>query len=261
LTYRILSQSIYSAVLDPARLPPLLRSVRGALFPNNMPGSPSMVAPSSEAELLALRRRCANALWAIVPKGVGRLYFGSAQGALSLSSAPSTPVSAGTASVGGKERPGDRGIPVAADQAGARRDRGVETGAASAPRPAPETAPSQPRTAPTNGGQEQPAVASNSPQASGSAPPPPPPPHLSPPATSAQYKHKAADAQARPPDNGDDDDEPILGEIESSILDVFSDAYCNKHLVYAILELVLVRLMPELAEKGVVDLWDERLAY
>jgi hypothetical protein len=56
-----------------------------------------------------------------------------------------------------------------------------------------------------------------------------------------------------------EDDGEILDEIERSILDVFSDAYCNKHLVYAILELVLVRLMPELAEKGVVELLSDRI--
>lgn len=40
---------------------------------------------------------------------------------------------------------------------------------------------------------------------------------------------------------------------------VLSDEYCNKHLMYGVLELILVRLMPELAEKGVVELLEERL--
>ncbi|SPQ22433.1 db46d445-5140-46bf-a428-92aab25c8e11 [Thermothielavioides terrestris] len=57
----------------------------------------------------------------------------------------------------------------------------------------------------------------------------------------------------------DEDDEEILREIERRILDVFSDAYCNKHLVYSMLELVLVRLLPELTEKGVLQLWEERI--
>ncbi|WQF75982.1 Putative Phox-associated domain-containing protein [Colletotrichum destructivum] len=52
----------------------------------------------------------------------------------------------------------------------------------------------------------------------------------------------------------------MLSEIENGILDVFSDEYCNKHLVYSVLELVLVRLMPELTEKGIVELWEERLS-
>ncbi len=60
-------------------------------------------------------------------------------------------------------------------------------------------------------------------------------------------------------DTVDDRDGEILDEIERGILDVFGDAYCNKHLVYGILELVLVRLLPELAEKGVLELWGERI--
>jgi radical SAM superfamily enzyme YgiQ (UPF0313 family) len=57
----------------------------------------------------------------------------------------------------------------------------------------------------------------------------------------------------------EDVDEEILEEIERGILDVFSDAYCNKHLVYGMLELILVRLLPELTEKGVLELWAERI--
>lgn len=55
-------------------------------------------------------------------------------------------------------------------------------------------------------------------------------------------------------------DARIISEIETGILDVFSDPYCNKHLMYSALELVLVRLVPELTEKGVVELWEERLS-
>ncbi|KAJ6780735.1 hypothetical protein PWT90_04298 [Aphanocladium album] len=40
---------------------------------------------------------------------------------------------------------------------------------------------------------------------------------------------------------------------------VLNDDYCNKHLMYSVLELILVRLMPELSEKGVGELWEERL--
>ena len=47
-------------------------------------------------------------------------------------------------------------------------------------------------------------------------------------------------------------------EVER-VLDVFADAYCNKHVVYGIVELLLVRLMPELAEKGVRELVEGRL--
>ena len=51
----------------------------------------------------------------------------------------------------------------------------------------------------------------------------------------------------------------MLKEIDASILDVFADAYCNKHLLYGMLELVIARLMPELTERGISELWEERL--
>lgn len=47
--------------------------------------------------------------------------------------------------------------------------------------------------------------------------------------------------------------------VVEEVLDVFGDGYCNRHLMYGVVELVLVRLMPELAEKGVTELWEERL--
>jgi hypothetical protein len=54
------------------------------------------------------------------------------------------------------------------------------------------------------------------------------------------------------------DDEDLVDEMERLLL-VLDDEYCNKHLMYSILELVLARLMPELTEKGVTELWEERL--
>ena len=42
-------------------------------------------------------------------------------------------------------------------------------------------------------------------------------------------------------------------------LDVWGDAYMNRNLAYAALELVLVRVLPELAEKSVQDLLRERI--
>ncbi|KAI9812147.1 MAG: hypothetical protein M1827_004813 [Pycnora praestabilis] len=47
-------------------------------------------------------------------------------------------------------------------------------------------------------------------------------------------------------------------EVEE-LLDVLGDAYCNKHLVYGIVELVLVRLMPELGRESPSHLTEARL--
>lgn len=48
-------------------------------------------------------------------------------------------------------------------------------------------------------------------------------------------------------------------EVED-MLNIFEDSYCNKHLLYGAVELILIRLMPELAEKGIEELLEERLS-
>ncbi|EWZ44122.1 hypothetical protein FOCG_00558 [Fusarium oxysporum f. sp. radicis-lycopersici 26381] len=141
---RLLSHHINS-LFSPSNLPPLLRTLRGVLFPNNAPGKTTLFPPSSEAELQALRRRAAKSLWGLLPKGVGRLYFGG------------------------------------------------------------------------------------------------------------RLWRRSAESE------GDlSDDEDLVDEMERLLL-VLDDEYCNKHLMYSILELLLARLMPELTEKSVTELWEERL--
>ncbi|CVK88681.1 related to MSS51 protein [Fusarium mangiferae] len=141
---RLLSHHINS-LFSPSNLPPLLRTLRGILFPNNAPGKTTLFPPSSEAELQALRRRAAKSLWGLLPKGVGRLYFGG------------------------------------------------------------------------------------------------------------RLWRRSAESEC---DLSDDED--LVDEMERLLL-VLDDEYCNKHLMYSILELLLARLMPELTEKSVTELWEERL--
>lgn len=153
---RLLSRHI-QALFDSSHLSPILRSLRGALFPNNSLGTSTLTPPQSEEELRALRRRAAAAILGLLPASVARVYFGRRLWRL-----------------------------------GALFDSSEDVGSSSA----------------------------------------------------------AADEQ--------DGDERILDELEG-LLDVVGDEYCNKHLMYSALELLLVRLMPELSEKGVVELWEERL--
>ncbi|KUI65163.1 hypothetical protein VM1G_11340 [Cytospora mali] len=164
---------VFRHVLDPATLPSAIRNLRGALFPNNAMGSSTLFPPASDQELLALRRKCASALWTLVPMSIGRLFFGGSATswlARCFSSSPrSGPTTSSSSSSGGGGRSG-----------------------------------------------------------------------------TSSSEQDGLDAQ-------------IITEIETDILDVFSDPYCNKHLMYGALELILVRVMPELAEKGVVELWEERL--
>lgn len=198
-------------------MPTALRNLRGALFPNNAMGSPTLFPPESNHELLALRRRCASALWALAPKAAGRLVFGGSAASwlarwlnraagddLSLplprsGPAPNTDIDSSTNTHSYSEAAGadDRSAASPHQQA---HVNGRGTGVDHHPQP-----------------------------------------------QQLQQQQQAPDAR-------------IISEIETGILDVFSDPYCNKHLMYGALELVLVRLVPELAEKGVVELWEERLS-
>ena len=54
------------------------------------------------------------------------------------------------------------------------------------------------------------------------------------------------------------DEEEMEHAVEEDVLDVFGSSYMNKHLIYGILELVIVRLVPELAEKTPGELLAER---
>ncbi|KAJ5246142.1 hypothetical protein N7468_001125 [Penicillium chermesinum] len=56
----------------------------------------------------------------------------------------------------------------------------------------------------------------------------------------------------------DPEEELLLRAIETDLLDLLADEYCNKHLVYAVLETVLMKVLPELAERSVADLMDDR---
>lgn len=178
-TTRLLSDTIHRYVLDAAMLPIALRNLRGALFPNNAMGTQTLFPPESDEELRALRRKCANALWSLCPRTVGRLYFG-----------------------------GSGSSWLAARLASSKTNNPDFL--------APSTITASQRSGPTtdNGGDDPEVV---------------------------------------------DPDADILTVIETDILDVFSDPYCNKHLMYSALELVLVRLMPELGEQGIAELWEERL--
>ncbi|RYP79112.1 hypothetical protein DL771_000090 [Monosporascus sp. 5C6A] len=244
----LLSHYVHVHILDPAHLPPLLRSIRAAVFPNNAPGAPGLTAPSSDEQLASLRRRCAKAFWALMPKGLGRLYYGSSawpwfnipvgnsrsEASTNLRFGPFANSGNGNSNTDrnvsdtGKEGtcdhdpvpPGDKPPPIG------------EQGAHSTPHVTRKLRPAAGRTG------EQSAE------------------------TSRNGSNHNSDGEAAPYQNDNDggDEERILSEIETGIIDVFSDTYCNKHLMYGILELILVRLMPELAEKGVIELLEERLS-
>lgn len=60
-------------------------------------------------------------------------------------------------------------------------------------------------------------------------------------------------------DSGDQEGRQRRTDEVEEALDIFSDVYMNKHLIYGAVEVLLVRLLPELAERGVGELMGERL--
>jgi hypothetical protein len=210
---RILSNAISQRLLNADGLAMLLRTLRGILFPNNLAGKSTLVAPTSEAELQALRRRCASAIWALVPLPVGRVYFGLSGGFWSRSASSSS-----------SSHP--RSAPQAHHAGGQQRRSKADKGATA------EGAAPDGRKGDASTRADSPVMTRARPEEAGGG-----------------GEEAAATEEVR-----------ILTDIETGLLDVFGDAYCNKHLVYSILELVLVRLMPEMADKSVTELWEERLS-
>ncbi|KAI1194893.1 hypothetical protein F5X97DRAFT_262011 [Nemania serpens] len=219
-----MSHYIHIHVLDPAHLPPLLRAIRAALFPNNAPGVSSLKPPSSGEELATLRRRCASALLGLLPKAVGELYYGTNKG----------PWSGVKACIITNEGVNVRTDPVKGGSSNFDHNYathlkgGISVGSSRMPLP----------------NKNYPMIRNDA--------------TLSPlPRVHSQGGSNGPDRTHLGYDN--EDEARRLSEIETGIVDLFSDPYCNKHLIYGILELVLVRLVPELAEKGVGELWEERL--
>jgi hypothetical protein len=61
-----------------------------------------------------------------------------------------------------------------------------------------------------------------------------------------------------PLSDGDLEESLLLATIETEILDLFADEYCNKHLIYSIIETALTKLLPELSERSVTELMEDR---
>ncbi|GAW19171.1 hypothetical protein ANO14919_086550 [Xylariales sp. No.14919] len=210
-----MSHYIHIHVLDPAHLPPLLRAIRAALFPNNAPGVSNLKPPSSDEQLAVLRRRCASALLGLLPKTVGELYYGTNNWAWS----------------------GVEADPVTSESMNSRAGP-LKNNSAPNIRGGTDAGPPHPSSQKNNPMMRDDATLYSQPQECSQEP----------------------DELDQPLSGATNEDEVRrLSEIDTGVVDIFSDAYCNKHLIYGVLELVLVRLVPELAEKGVGELWEERL--
>jgi len=212
--------------------------------------------PSSDAELRALRQRCARAVWAAAccgsPSGVaaavGRLYFTGSVGSIGLKM-----TERGAKQGGNKAAEANRPRELAINTSSRQKGPSPLSSSSRAERTAEGSG-----NVSSGGGGDQ---------------------HLGHHRRSKSLKKTSIGREYNPSSSsgsgnssrsgtpsplaggeGEEAEEwEILKEIERGILEVFEDGYCNKHLVYGILELVLVRLMPELAEKGALELWAERI--
>ncbi|PYH71555.1 PXA domain-containing protein [Aspergillus vadensis CBS 113365] len=53
-------------------------------------------------------------------------------------------------------------------------------------------------------------------------------------------------------------EESLLLAAVEEVLDLFADDYCNKHLIYSIIEAILTKLLPELSERSIAELMEDR---
>ncbi|KAF2156982.1 hypothetical protein K461DRAFT_273078 [Myriangium duriaei CBS 260.36] len=73
---RLLSHHINTILTDPTRLPPLLKTLRTTLFPNNSL-APGVPPPSTPEEIQTIKSRCADTILSLIPEAVKGVYFGS----------------------------------------------------------------------------------------------------------------------------------------------------------------------------------------
>ncbi|KAF7592571.1 hypothetical protein BBP40_012731 [Aspergillus hancockii] len=83
-----------------------------------------------------------------------------------------------------------------------------------------------------------------------------PPPERQEPLNASNEENSALSPD--PLSDGDLEESLLLTTIETEILDLFADEYCNKHLIYSIIETVLAKLLPELSERSLTELMEDR---
>lgn len=252
-------------MLTPTLLPHLLLASRTALFPSNAPpaaaqaqtqspappatysssagenytgslatdktGEPEMTMPtvspgeaeneSSSPEVAFIKRQCAARLLALVPRSIARRFFGSA----------------GNTNTNNADTDGQGGITMPIEDNSNNDPPYSDNGHSN------------------NNDHDQMKnghTRSSSPTS---------------PITSTTTTSSRDDSQRQPQpqhqqaldSTADQDEEAFLTTaIENEFLDLLADEYCNKHLVYSILETILGKLLPELREGSVGGLLEDR---
>lgn len=183
---------------------------------------------SVPTEIAAIKRRCATNLLALVPLNVARTFFG----------APASPPNDRTCSTSTKSSPS---LTTSSSPSSPSPPTWTDEGGGDLSTRSLSQGPS--KTSPVAPGKTSASTLSGPGSRSGNV--------------------TAAKDEPRTDDRGDEAEVPadelyLLEMIEADLLDLLEDDYCNKHLIYAILETVLAKVLPELTERSVSELMEDR---
>ncbi|KAL4752310.1 hypothetical protein BDW72DRAFT_202355 [Aspergillus terricola var. indicus] len=236
---RFLHENIEEYVLNPTLLPNLLRALREALFPHN-------TRPKSESSVN--RVEALTSISTPAPPTPGAQPSLNARQTTTASGGNTITPSDITTEEIPRLSPDQQRRPSPAEVASIRRKCALGI-LNMVPRPIARrlfSVPTEPSTRDISAQVESPALSPSQFQAAG-------------PGARNGYPSSSPSLEASDSDNRRDAEESLLASaIESNILDLFADEYCNKHLVYSIIETVLAKLMPELSDRSIAELMEDR---
>ncbi|KAL2826850.1 PXA domain-containing protein [Aspergillus cavernicola] len=237
---RFLHENIEEHVLTPTLLPNLLLASREALFPHNTRPKPG--ASENRIEVLTSTPTPTPPISGAQPSTINDAQTTTASGGNAI-----TPASMATTAGSAPLSPDQQRRPSPAEIALIRRKcavrilsliprpiahrlLGIPAEIGSEKHPLPDQSLDRVQESEPGSGKQDP---SSSPEPSRAAPSP-----------SASTEGDAEDS--------------LLSAVENDILDLFADEYCNKHLIYSIIETVLAKLLPELSDRSIAELMEDR---
>ncbi|KAJ5084598.1 hypothetical protein NUU61_009177 [Penicillium alfredii] len=193
---------------------------------STQPATANRLRPTS-AEIAAIERRCAASLLAVIPPSVARTLFGVSS---PVSPAPGSRDRTCSTTTGSSSTLTTTAITSPAPLSSAIEESGDHSRFASK-------------------GQQSSQASSSSASHSSSA-------------SSLPTLLRDGVATAHQPDSNPPSSSPedmhLLAAIETDLLDLFADEYCNRHLIYSIIEVILAKILPEIADRSVQDLMEDR---
>ena len=185
---------------------------------------------SSSPEVAVIKRQCAARLLALVPRSIARRFFGSA----------------GNTNTNNANTDGQGGITIPIEDNSNNDPPYSDNGHSN------KNDHDQMKNGHTRSSSPTSPITSTTTSSRDDSQRQPQPQHRNP--------HQHQQAPIPPSDsNADQEEEAFLTTaIENEFLDLLADEYCNKHLIYSILETLLGKLLPELRERSVGGLLEDR---